>query len=217
MALDQADKIADNHDDNGHTPPTNAQTTLPDEDLSRWQSTTSLERSAWKQLNKDWHRSMRDAEAYYNRDRRYESKDWYESPGHPGCYTPIFDDMWTASDELNLRSRECGFVLMNALDHLNADDTQNLCTLFDTSLSLFRTDPLTLFSIQNLEFHDQDPAPIDQNGVSESSLVWPSDFSRKLSVLMAHPMWKGTKPYLFMLFTIKWVVICRTDDRHPLP
>ncbi|RSL86889.1 hypothetical protein CDV31_016338 [Fusarium ambrosium] len=196
MALDQADKIADNHDDNGHTPPTNTQTALPDEDLSRWQPTTSLERSAWKQLNKDWHRSMRDAEVYYNKDRRDESKDY---------------------DELNLRSRECGFVLMNALDHLDADNTQELCTLFDTSLRLFRTDPLTLFSIQNLEFDNQGSALINQDGVSASSPVWSSDFSRKLSVIMPHPMWKGTKPYSFMLFAIKWVVICRTDDRHPLP
>ncbi|RMJ13698.1 hypothetical protein CDV36_006623 [Fusarium kuroshium] len=160
---------------------------------------------------------MREAEVYYNKDRRGESKDWYESPGHPGCYNPIFDDIWTASDELNLRSRECGFVLMNALDHLNADDTQELCILFDTSLRLFRTDPLTLFSIQNLEFDKQGSALVIQDGVSASSPVWSSEFSRKLRVLMPHPMWKGTKPYSFMLFAIKWVVICRTDDRHPLP
>ncbi|RTE72640.1 hypothetical protein BHE90_012950 [Fusarium euwallaceae] len=160
---------------------------------------------------------MREAEVYYNKDRRGESKDWYESPGHPGCYNPIFDDIWTASDELNLRSRECDLVLMNVMDYLNADDTQDLCILFDTSLRLFRTDPLTLFSIQNLEFDNQGPATIDQDGVSASSPAWSSDFSRKLSVIMAHPMWKGTKAYSFMLFAIKWVVICRTDDRHPLP
>ncbi|RSL94638.1 hypothetical protein CEP52_012548, partial [Fusarium oligoseptatum] len=202
MALDQADKIPDGNDNNDHTPPTNTQPVQPNEDVSRWQPTTSLERSAWKQLNKDWHRSI---------------KDWYESPGHPGCYNPIFDDMWTASDELNLRSRECDLVSMNVLDYLNADDTQDLCTLFDTSLRLFRTDPLTLFSIQNLEFDNQGPATINQDGMSASSLVWASDFSRKLSVIMANPMWKGTKSYSFMLFAIKWVVICRTDDRHPLP
>ncbi|RSL52681.1 hypothetical protein CEP54_010805 [Fusarium duplospermum] len=217
MALDQEDKIADSHDDNGHAPPINSQPKRPNEDLSRWQPTTSLERSAWKQLNKDWHRSMREAEVYYNKDQRGASKDWYESPGHPGCYNPIFDDTWTTSDEFNLRSRECGFVSINALDHLDADNTQELCTLFDTSLRLFQTDPLTIFSIQNLEFDKQGSVLVIQDGVSASSPVWPSDFSRKLSVIMAHPMWKGTKPYSFMLFAIKWVVICRTDDRHPFP
>ncbi|KAI8714817.1 hypothetical protein NCS52_01202500 [Fusarium sp. LHS14.1] len=112
MAPHQDGSTPDDRDGNEHAPIMNAQAAQDRESLSHWQPTTSFERSAWKELNKDWHRSMRDAEVYYSKDRRGASKD---------C------------------------------------------------------------------------------------------------VLMAHPMWKGKKPHAFMLFAIKWVVICRTDDRHPLP
>ncbi|EEU44926.1 uncharacterized protein NECHADRAFT_85157 [Fusarium vanettenii 77-13-4] len=214
MAPHQNGSTPDDRDGNEHAPIMNTQAAQDRENLSHWQPTTSPEKSAWKELNKDWHRSMRDAEVYYSKDRRGTSKDWYERPGRPGCSIPIFDDIWTASDELNLGSQGCGLALMNALENLNANDGQALCTLFDNCLRLFRADPLTLFSIQNLEF---DNPQIDHDEVQATTPLWSSDFCRKLSVLMAHPMWKGKKPHSFMLFAIKWVVICRTDDRHPPP
>ncbi|KAL2677280.1 hypothetical protein Neosp_011049 [[Neocosmospora] mangrovei] len=214
IAPHQNGSTPDDRGGNDHAPLMNTQAAQDRESLSHWQPTTSFEKSAWKEPNKDWHRSMRDAEVYYNKDPRGTSKDWYERPSHPGCPTPIFDGIWTASDELNLGSQGCGLALMNALENLNANDGQVLSTLFYNSLRLFRADPLTLFSIQNLEF---DNPQIDHDEVLATSPLWSSDFCRKLSVLMAHPMWKGKKPHSFMLFAIKWVVICRTDDRHPLP
>lgn len=217
MAPHQNGSTPDDRDGNEHLPIMNTQVAQDRESLSHWQPTTSPEKSAWKELNKDWHRSMRDAEVYYSKDRRGTSKDWYERPGRPGCSIPIFDDIWTASDELNLASQGCSLALMNALENLNADDGQALCTLFNNSLRLFRADPLTLFLTQSLEFDNQVSPQIGQDDVLATSPLWSSDFCRKLSVLMAHPMWKGKKPHSFMHFAMKWVVICRTDDRHPLP
>ncbi|KAM5342294.1 hypothetical protein ACJ41O_013260 [Fusarium nematophilum] len=143
------------------------------------------------------------------------TKEAYESAGRAGCPDPIFDDLWDEEDESALRAIWDRSAVAVALSQAHPQIT----TVFKVSLRLFKCDPLTLFASNgcNIVFDKSENFDIKAGGREVKSPLWSKQLCNKLMRIMSHPIfWKERKKTAFFLLTIKWAVICRTDDRRPL-
>ncbi|KAM0561575.1 hypothetical protein ACHAPJ_002743 [Fusarium lateritium] len=98
-------------------------------------------------------------------------------------------------------------------------DNTWLVELFQVSLRIFGVDPITLFTLgtDDFEFGGDITSTIIRGNEDYPTPIWDEKFCEDLTSIMTHPMWCARERWRFMLFAIKWAVICRTDDRRPLP
>ncbi|EEU44534.1 uncharacterized protein NECHADRAFT_85182 [Fusarium vanettenii 77-13-4] len=167
----------------------------------------ALQKIAIEKINKNWHKAFVQAHGF-------------SDPVPPEYPREEFDD---ADDHLRWAGRNSDFpegrwnrsMFKKELDE-TANDRPKLLLLWKLSFRLYRKDPLYLFNFyaNDIDFND-DPGEdfLRDNAKWNRNHLLSEDFCDKLIRIMAHPM---SKDLSFMLFLLKWAVICRTDDRRGL-
>ncbi|SPJ79950.1 uncharacterized protein FTOL_08341 [Fusarium torulosum] len=152
----------------------------------------------------------------------FMTKEVYEAPGMPGYAgpDPAFNDQWDADDEASLIQTYWQGTPLEHMTSLSSSFTgkDKLGLVFRASLHVFKVDPLTLFTmgLNDIVFVRDAKSSTMIDGRLYTNPFWTSPFCEKLARIIYHPLWYGPEPWAFMLFAIKWAVICRTDDRRPL-
>ncbi|KAF4989649.1 hypothetical protein FDECE_14641 [Fusarium decemcellulare] len=176
-----------------------------------------FERVAFTCLAKDFRESVAAVQKHVDENVPPVTEQEYlqrHMPGHPN---PLFDEHWTLQDEAKIEASWDSTVLEQAISRPWSAFPE-MRTLWKVSLRRFRKDPLTLFTLQDDDFcfDAECNGMIKLSGRYYTSPIWSKPFCGKLSMIMTHPLWAGRNNWAFMLVVIKWAVICRTDDRHPL-
>lgn len=153
------------------------------------------------------------------------TKETYEAPGQHGCPNPTYNEDWSHADERIFLSQYWrGTMYESAITRqfCTSPDTQYLVTMFKISLHIFGVDPVTLWTLNDDEFKVTGTnfaflLIVGNANAKHFSLIWSRSFCISLSKLMTHPIWGRRKDgHEFMLFAVKWAIMCRTDDRRPL-
>lgn len=167
----------------------------------------AIQKVAIKEINKKWHRAFVQALGFsdpipsppFPREEFSDAGQfisWAKSQGKSG-------GLWT-------RSR-----LKSEVDNIS-NDRPNLLLLWKLSFRLHRKDPLFLFNYyaDDIDFNDEpNDTLLRDNAQWNKDHLLSEEFCDKLIRIMTHPM---SKDLSFMLFLLKWAVICRTDDRRSL-
>ncbi|KAI8659938.1 hypothetical protein NCS56_01212100 [Fusarium sp. Ph1] len=165
----------------------------------------ALQKIAIEKINKKWHKAFVQAHGF-------------SDPVPPDCRREEFEDAddhlrWAESNSDLPEGRWNKSMLKKELD-ATANDRPKLLLLWKLSFRLHRKDPLYLFNFyaDDIDFNDE---PSDDllrdNAEWNRNHLLSEGFCDKLVRIMAHPM---SKDLSFMLFLLKWAVICRTDDRR---
>lgn len=158
-------------------------------------------------------------------DVQYPTKETYEAPGQHGCPNPTYNEDWSHADEnLFLSQYWRGTMYETAITRQfgTSSDTQRLVAMFKISLHIFGVDPMTFWTLNDDEFKVTGNKfgfvlIVGNAKVKYHSPIWSRSFFDSLSKLMTHPIWARRKDgHEFMLFAVKWAIMCRTDDRRPL-
>ncbi|KAM0433877.1 hypothetical protein ACHAPT_003820 [Fusarium lateritium] len=159
--------------------------------------TAALERITLKKLHKKWHRAVIQTHGFSESTSPHIKKEELKND-------PVPDQLWDEHEEAMLEARWAGSTLNNELNAIT-QYRPNLLLLWKLSFRLFHKDPIALFTFRDsdLEFNDD----------SNTDCLWTETFCDKLIKIMTHPISKNPS---FMLFLLKWAVICRTDDRRSL-
>ncbi|KAG5761456.1 hypothetical protein H9Q72_010427 [Fusarium xylarioides] len=151
------------------------------------------------------------------------TKEAYEAKDEPGCPNPTYSKDWSHADEekfLNEYWRGTVYEAAIKRQTRTNQDAQHLVTMFKISLHVFGVDPLTLWTLNEDEFDvtgSRYEAEFKVGDVTYPNPIWSRPFCDKLSQIMTHPIWtKRKERHVFMLFAVKWAIMCRTDDRRPL-
>ncbi|KAJ4201323.1 hypothetical protein NW767_006973 [Fusarium falciforme] len=167
----------------------------------------ALQKISIEKINKKWHKAFVEAHGFsdpvppeYPREEFADADDhlrWAER----NSYLP--EGRWNKS------------MLKEELEE-TASDRPKLLLLWKLSFRLHRKDPLYLFNFyaNDIDFNDEPSGDLlRDNAEWNRNHLLSEDFCDKLLRIMAHPM---SKDLSFMLFLLKWAVICRTDDRRGL-
>ncbi|KAF5578111.1 hypothetical protein FPANT_10135 [Fusarium pseudoanthophilum] len=151
------------------------------------------------------------------------TKETYEAEEGPGCPNPTYSQDWSHADEetfLNEYWRGTVYEAAIKWRTRTNQDAQNLVTMFKISFHVFGIDPLTLWTLNEDEFDvkgSRHGAELKVGDVTYPNPIWSDSFCGKLSQIMTHPIWtKRVERHVFMLFAVKWAIMCRTGDRRPL-
>ncbi|KPM39246.1 hypothetical protein AK830_g7317 [Neonectria ditissima] len=141
------------------------------------------------------------------------TREEFLAPDKPGCPVPVFDRLWSESDEDALQRRWNASHIKFVIENLSNSDAQ-FHAVWKVSLRLLQTDP---FSLLNSEFtvSTADNSLVSWQGRMVPSPLWPGTFSEALSRLMTHPFFSCRNTGEKLRFYLKWAVVCRTDDRRP--
>ncbi|UZP41820.1 hypothetical protein NXS19_009636 [Fusarium pseudograminearum] len=91
----------------------------------------------------------------------------------------------------------------------------SLLTAWKMSLQLFGIDPPALISMyRHMEFENSTNECFDHHGQMKRNPLWSHEFCRKLTRIMAHPLFTNENDHRFIPILIRWAVICRVDDGH---
>ncbi|KAM0282987.1 hypothetical protein ACHAO9_009901 [Fusarium lateritium] len=178
---------------------------------------------ALRNENKKWDMAIKRERTRLEAPNSFMTKEIYEAPGKPGYPgpSPEFDGLWRDDDEAKLIQT---YYSGTPLEHLTSDSNTNntimncSALVFRASLHFFKMDPLTLFTkgLNDIVIVTDTKSSTMIDGHLYTSPFWSAPFCEKLSRIIFHPLWCGPAPWTFMLFAIKWAVICRTDDRRPI-
>ncbi|KAF4468938.1 hypothetical protein FALBO_4155 [Fusarium albosuccineum] len=172
-----------------------------------------LEEDVRPEMESAWERGLESLGKHIKEDVPQMTDKEYQRQGMPGHPDPLFSEHWTEQDEAKLQEDLKDSVLGWAL---TVKAQTKMACLWKVSLRLFGYDPLTLFTLRGNDLEPGVTGTITIQGRDYPSPLWSQNFCKKLARIMTHPLWKGRKPWQFMLFVIKWAVICRTGDRRPL-
>ncbi|KAM0403364.1 hypothetical protein HYE67_004112 [Fusarium culmorum] len=93
--------------------------------------------------------------------------------------------------------------------------THSLLAAWKMSLQLFGIDPPALISMyRHMEFENSTNECFDHHGEMKRNPLWSHEFCRKLTRIMAHPLFTNENDHRFIPILIRWAVICRVDDGH---
>ncbi|KAF4964134.1 hypothetical protein FSARC_7916 [Fusarium sarcochroum] len=175
--------------------------------------------SAMRQVEKNWDKAIRAEKDRIEKDLPVITKEMYEVHGRPGCPEPTYDEIWNQEDEAELVQRYWTGTPLEAGISCLVSDNLSLNELFKVSLRIFGVDPITLFTLgtDDFEFDINTTVEVLIHDDDYLTPIWRVSFCKDLTSIMTHPIWCGRGRWSFMLFAIKWAVICRTDDRRPLP
>ncbi|KAJ4313790.1 hypothetical protein N0V84_009251 [Fusarium piperis] len=166
-----------------------------------------LQQIAVKKISKNWHKAFVRAHGF-------------SDPVPPPRFPPEefkHADEFISRAERNGKSRGLWNkpTLKREVENM-ANDRPKLLLLWKLSYRLHGKDPLFLFNYYADDINFKDNSGDDllwNNSEWNKNHLLSEDFCDKLIRIMAHPI---SKDLSFMLFLLKWAVICRTDDRRGL-
>ncbi|RSL94627.1 hypothetical protein CEP52_012534 [Fusarium oligoseptatum] len=168
----------------------------------------AFQKIAIQKINKKWHKAFVQAHGFSNPvPPEYPQEEFIDADDHlrwaERMSSSLPGNRWDQS------------ILKKELDE-TADDRPKLLLLWKLCFRLHRKDPLYLFNFyaNDIDFVDEPSDDLLRNNAEwNKNHLLSEDFCDKLVRIMAHPM---SKDLSFMLFLLKWAVICRTDDRRGL-
>ncbi|KAF4460170.1 hypothetical protein FALBO_13055 [Fusarium albosuccineum] len=196
-----------------HSPEAN---TTSSETSSAIQPQTRFEKEAFPLLADAW-RIARDTMQAADEKITKNARPGYLKYLVFGRRGPSSGTYWTDEDQAKLWGVWSGSVLEHALEQSGSIHT-HMITVWNISMRIFRHDPLTLFTLggDDLDMDTRGGEMIKIGGRSYKNPLWTPAFCNNLAMIMTHPLWDGKENWAFMLFALKWAVICRTGDLRPL-
>ncbi|KAJ3531563.1 hypothetical protein NM208_g8821 [Fusarium decemcellulare] len=196
-----------------HSPEAN---TMSRESSSAIQPQTRFEKEAFPPLADAW-RIARDTMQAADEKITKNARPGYLKYLVFGRLIRIYGRYWTEEDQAKLVRVWSGSVLERALEQRGSIHT-HMVTVWRISMRIFRQDPLTLFTLggDDLDMDTRGGEMIKIGGRSYKSPLWTPSFCKNLAMIMTHPLWDGKENWAFMLFALKWAVICRSGDLRPL-
>ncbi|KAF4452997.1 hypothetical protein F53441_4228 [Fusarium austroafricanum] len=88
-------------------------------------------------------------------------------------------------------------------------------SVWELSLRLFDTDPLSLLSMYyDMEFDDSADETTQHQGPKNQNRLWTPLFCKKLKRIMTHPFFNDANAYRFIPIAIRWAAMCRKPSHQ---
>ncbi|RGP66787.1 hypothetical protein FSPOR_6382 [Fusarium sporotrichioides] len=122
--------------------------------------------------------------------------------------------VWNQVKEDNLNNRWEDSLEKAAMERYSKG-ANSLLVAWKMSLQLFKIDPLALVSMyRHMDFDNSTSDCFEYHGETKRNPLWTHDFCRKLTRIMAHPLFANDSDHRFIPIFIRWAVICRVNDGH---